>query len=143
MQKPNKLHVTRKAQLLFLALLILFLPSNLGLHFEMDFSYVLGYKVPYFVPTLYLTDIFLLGLFSTWLLELFLDDQARMTLWRRLREDPVAITLLLFLILALPNLSVVNKAASLWLWVLLLKGSFLFIYVKETLFGITQKKILR
>lgn len=37
--------------------LILFLPTQLGRHFWFDFSYVLGQRVDYLSPTIYLTDI--------------------------------------------------------------------------------------
>lgn len=47
-------------------LILLFLPTQLGRHFWPSFSYVLGIRVDYLSPTLYLTDILVLGLFVFW-----------------------------------------------------------------------------
>lgn len=53
---------------IFFSLLILFLPSQLGKHFWPDFSLISGIRVDYLSPTIYLTDIFVLLLFITWLI---------------------------------------------------------------------------
>ena len=45
-------------------LLILFLPTQLGLHFWPNFSSVLGIRVDYLSPTIYFTDIFIILLFT-------------------------------------------------------------------------------
>ena len=50
-------------------LLILFLPTQLGRHFFLDFSFVSGIRVDYLAPTIYLTDIFVLTLFALWLID--------------------------------------------------------------------------
>ena len=42
---------------------VLFLPTQLGKHFFLDFSYVNGVKIDYLAPTLYLTDIIFILLF--------------------------------------------------------------------------------
>lgn len=117
-----------RIQLLLLGLLVFFLPFNLGLHLIQESSYVLGYLVPYFVPTLYLTDLILLALLILWGLELFLMPEARDRVCSCLRSWPVILWLIL-LILAWPNLNTVNPQASLCLWLLLLKGVFLFIFL--------------
>lgn len=46
--------------------LVLFLPTQLGLHFWPDFAYVFGIRVDYFSPTIYLSDIVFLLLFVFW-----------------------------------------------------------------------------
>lgn len=48
-------------------LLILFLPTQLGKHFWPPFSQVLGIRIDYLSPTLYLTDILIFLLFLIWL----------------------------------------------------------------------------
>lgn len=45
-------------------LFLLFLPTQLGKHFFLDFSYVNGVRVDYLAPTLYLLDIIAIGLFA-------------------------------------------------------------------------------
>lgn len=47
---------TRLAPLLFF-LLVLLLPTQLGKHFWPDFSYLLGFRIDYLSPTLFLTDV--------------------------------------------------------------------------------------
>ncbi|MCL5113924.1 MAG: O-antigen ligase family protein [Patescibacteria group bacterium] len=51
-------------------LILLFLPTQLGRHFWPGFSYVLGIRVDYLSPTLYLTDILILSLFVFWVFRL-------------------------------------------------------------------------
>lgn len=50
-----------------LALLILFLPTQLGYHFWPSWSYIFGIRVDYLSPTIYLTDIIVFFLAAWWL----------------------------------------------------------------------------
>lgn len=49
-------------------LLILLLPTQLGRHFWPDFAFVLGLRVDYLSPTIYLTDLLVLVTLGTWVL---------------------------------------------------------------------------
>ncbi len=49
-------------------LLLLFLPTQLGKHFWPSFSFILGQRIDYLSPTLYVTDILIFLLFSTWVI---------------------------------------------------------------------------
>ncbi|MCL4397935.1 hypothetical protein M1403_02820 [Patescibacteria group bacterium] len=51
-----------KAQKILFALLIIFLPSQLGLHFWPAWSYINGVCVDYFSPTVYFTDLLVIAL---------------------------------------------------------------------------------
>lgn len=64
-RKKFKLHY-----FLFL-LLVLFLPTQLGRHFWPEWSYLMGLKIDYFSPTLYLSDILVFLIFIFWFLESF------------------------------------------------------------------------
>ena len=55
----------------FFALLLVLLPTQLGVHFWPDWAMVLGRRVDYLAPTVYLTDMLLLVTLSSWLLESF------------------------------------------------------------------------
>lgn len=55
-------------QALFYALIIL-LPVQLGRHFWPEWSYVLGLKIDYLSPIIYLTDILIAGILGVWGLE--------------------------------------------------------------------------
>lgn len=47
-------------------LILILLPTQLGLHFWPDWAFVLGRRVDYLSPTLYLTDICIIGLLIAW-----------------------------------------------------------------------------
>lgn len=57
------LSLVKKSETLLFYFLILFLPTQFGKHFWPPFSYVLGQRVDYLSPTVYLTDIFIVILF--------------------------------------------------------------------------------
>lgn len=63
-KRPNKLF--SKINLFLLFFFILLLPTQLGKHFFLPFSYLSGVRVDYLAPTLYLTDIvaFLIFVFN-------------------------------------------------------------------------------
>lgn len=65
--KPNKLN--QRCQKILFWWLIFFLPTQLGKHFWFDFSYVLGLRLDYLSPTIYLTDILVLLILILWLFE--------------------------------------------------------------------------
>jgi hypothetical protein len=52
-------------------LLILLLPTQLALHFWPNWAYVYGFRIDYFSPTLYLTDILMILLFVLWVFQHF------------------------------------------------------------------------
>jgi len=61
-------------QKLFL-LLVLLLPIQLGRHFWPEWSYVMGLRVDYLSPTIYLTDILVFLIFGIWGLEKIFNFQ--------------------------------------------------------------------
>lgn len=58
------------AEVVFYTLLIL-LPVNISKHFFTDFSFVHGILVDYYLPTIYLTDLLIVFILLTWLVEFF------------------------------------------------------------------------
>jgi len=54
-------------------LLVLLLPTQLGRHFWPDWSYVMGLRIDYLSPTIYLTDILVFGILFLWFLEKLRD----------------------------------------------------------------------
>lgn len=61
----------------FFYLTIFFLPTQLGLHFWPEWATVLGRRVDYLSPTIYLTDILILLTLVSWILELFKTRHSR------------------------------------------------------------------
>lgn len=58
--------LNNRIETILLSLLLLFLPTQLGKHFWPDFSLVLGLRIDYLSPTLYLTDILTVLLFMVY-----------------------------------------------------------------------------
>ena len=54
---------------LFFALLLIFLPTQIGYHVWPDWAMVLGRRVDYLAPTVYVTDILLLLTVGSWFIE--------------------------------------------------------------------------
>ena len=52
--------------------LILLLPTQLALHFWPNWAYVYGFRIDYFSPTLYLSDILMILLFVFWAIQHFI-----------------------------------------------------------------------
>ncbi|MFH0863798.1 MAG: O-antigen ligase family protein [Candidatus Gottesmanbacteria bacterium] len=50
-------------------LLVIFLPTQLGKHFWPDWSMINGLRIDYLSPTLYLTDIIIIGILMLWFIE--------------------------------------------------------------------------
>ncbi|MBI4136631.1 O-antigen ligase family protein [Candidatus Roizmanbacteria bacterium] len=48
-------------------LLLILIPTQLGYHVWPDFAFVNGIRVDYLAPTVYLTDLIILGIATTWL----------------------------------------------------------------------------
>lgn len=62
------LNQNRIIQNVLLFLFTLFLPIQLGKHLWPTFSFLLGFRIDYLSPTIYVTDVFVLALFLFWVL---------------------------------------------------------------------------
>jgi len=60
----------KKIENVLLFLTLLFLPTQLGLHFWPDFSFIYSLKIDYLSPTLYFWDILTVGFLITWFLRI-------------------------------------------------------------------------
>ncbi|HSW88095.1 MAG TPA: O-antigen ligase family protein [Candidatus Saccharimonadales bacterium] len=61
--------VQDKIETILFSLLLLFLPTQFGKHFWPPFSFILGQRIDYLSPTLYVTDILIFLLFIIWVIE--------------------------------------------------------------------------
>jgi len=86
-------------------LLLFLIPSNLAKHFLIPSSYVSGILVDYLIPTLYLTDIFIILLLILWLVEKLSENQ-QTAIWRydRNLRSPSVKVFLFFLVFLIPSL---------------------------------------
>jgi len=91
---------------IFFFLLIFFLPTQIGLHLWPNWSFVAGIRVDYLSPTIYLTDLLILGI----LLTSFVNRG-----WYKKRKFLIVVTgLLVFAIIN--SLWALNPAASILKW---------------------------
>lgn len=128
-----------QAQKVFLFLLVLLLPTQLGVHFWPDFAYFFGIRVDYFSPTVYLTDVLLFFLLASWF---FSGD------WRS-SSVPFPLIIFLFYLLATSFFVAENQGAAFYklvklgefsvlaLYVFLNKGFFSLSWFRFALFGAT------
>ncbi|MDP3888503.1 MAG: O-antigen ligase family protein [bacterium] len=105
-------------------LLILFLPIQLGKHFWPNFSYVFGLSVDYLSPTIYLTDLLVLGLLFVWLLKIR-NWELGIRNWLK----KYWYILVFFLYLLLSSLLAANSSAALYKFLKVLELSFFGFYV--------------
>lgn len=119
-------HAT-KLESVLLALLVLFLPTQLGKHFWPDFSLVDGLRVDYLSPTVYTTDIWIGLLFFFWvrragtwlLLQVFTSP----------KRSFIAIFVILFLLV---NIFTAERIGlSLYFFAKLLEYAFLGYYISQ------------
>jgi len=86
---------------IFFYLLILFLPTQFGKHFWPNFSYVYGIRIDYLSPTLYFTDILIIGLLLSWVLESLIKANGFLKAIKLTSRDIVKLLILFFIILFL------------------------------------------
>lgn len=95
-------------------LLILFLPTQLGIHFWPEWSQVLGRRVDYLSPTVYFTDLLVLAVFFTWMISL----PQKKFLRKLTIPFPVAITAVVLLGVTIGNVSVAaNTPLAIFKWI--------------------------
>ncbi len=127
----------------FFYLVILFLPTQLGRHFWPTWSSVLGRNIDYLSPTVYLTDLIILGTLLSWCIESF---------FRRIRNHELRIMenankkrvflltlipdskfIILFGLFALINIVVsMNKPVALYSWLKVLEFTLFGYYIIKT-----------
>lgn len=114
-------------QLLFYLLLFL-LPTQLGKHFWFDFSLVLGVRIDYLAPTIYLTDILILAILFFYLF----DRKSRSLVSKSVLLN--SFTLLLLLLLAVVNtFSAISPPITIYQWLRVFESFFLAWYVAKNI----------
>jgi len=103
-------------------LLVFLLPVQLGKHFWLQFSYVLGLRIDYLSPTIYLTDILVLVILSPWILKKRL---------RRQNLKKIVFFLVVFGFLLLNCFSAQNKGAAFYKYFKIIEFTLLGIYIAK------------
>lgn len=86
---------------IFFYLLVLFLPTQFGKHFWPNFSYVYGIRIDYLSPTLYFTDILIIGLVLSWILESLVSASGLSQAVKTVKSNIVKLLIIFFLVLFL------------------------------------------
>lgn len=107
-------------QILFSLLLIL-LPTQLGYHFWPEWAMVLGRRVDYLSPTLYLTDILIFLIILSW----YISVRPRI-----IHKTPVIIPLILFALLNI--FFAAAPAVAIYTWIKVFEFGLLGLYIANT-----------
>jgi O-antigen ligase len=122
-----KVKKRKKIHELFFSFLILLIPLQLGKHFWPNWSYVLGLRIDYLSPTVYLTDLLVLGLLGSWALEI---RHTRYAIRDRLKRHWWLVVFFLFLLV---NCFLAqNKAVAFYKLLKVAEFSFLGFYIAQT-----------
>lgn len=115
-------------------LLTLFLPTQLGRHFWPEWSQVLGLRIDYLSPTLYLTDILILLLFFSFLPSFIASFSTKKNLFLFFQRNRKLVFLIFGLLIFLLGgiLRAENPPVGFYKLVKILEFSFLGIYVART-----------
>ena len=86
---------------IFFYLLVLFLPTQFGKHFWPNFSYVYGIRIDYLSPTLYFTDLLVIGLILFWVLEVLINAKGTRQVMKTARNSVVKLLIICLFVLFL------------------------------------------
>ncbi|MEK7119153.1 MAG: hypothetical protein AAB889_01375, partial [Patescibacteria group bacterium] len=124
----------------FFSLLLIFLPTQLGYHFWPDWATVLGRRVDYLSPTIYVTDIFVIVTLVSWFVSTIFVIPAheptgfRVTRSLRSVQAPgMTVTILAVFIFIFVNvLFAANPLIAIYKWIKVLEFVLLGYYIVKT-----------
>jgi len=108
-------------------LLVFSLPLQLGRHFWPPSSLILGLRVDYLAPTVYLTDILVVGILGLWGIEKMANGQWLMVNW--LKRYWWVLTIFIYLLIN--ALLAQNQGAALYKFVKIIELTLLGLYVAK------------
>jgi len=119
----------KKLQKIIFQLFIFLIPTQLGIHFWPEWSKIFGIRVDYLSPTIYLTDVFIIVLFSLWIIELiFVENNFQKKLKFFLKK--YLSTILLFVLFVFINIkSSAHYEASIIKWAKVLELGFISLFI--------------
>ncbi len=106
--------------LVLFRLLLILLPTQLGLHFWPAWAMVLGRRMDFLSPTIYLTDILIFLMFVFWRPKKIFGQR------------PISLWLTIFVFAAANIFFAINKFVSAYMWFKVFEYIFLGIYVSNT-----------
>ncbi len=130
----------RKVHQFFFLILLILLPVQLGRHFWPEWSYVLGLKIDYLAPTIYLTDILVVGILLFWMLENTSEVFSRLRRGFTSEVKQGWWIIAIFLYLFTTSLLAQNPGAALYKFIKIIEFSFLGFYVAKNKNSLFQAK---
>ena len=120
--------------------LILFLPTQLGRHFWPDWAQIYGIRIDYLSPTIYLTDILILGILGLWGVEKLKSPAfAKASAGRQ--NSKILIFLAFITIFLLINISFSqNLGVAFYKLIKILELGFLGFYIAQNITRISQHR---
>ncbi len=117
------------------SLLVVLLPTQLGYHFWPEWSHVLGRRIDYLSPTVYLTDILILLTLGSWAWAVRKSIMYRV--WRiesfRKKTHRIQYTVYAILFFIIINIATsLSPIHSLYQWIKVLEYSLLAVYIIKT-----------
>jgi hypothetical protein len=117
------------------SLLVVLLPTQLGYHFWPEWSHVLGRRIDYLSPTVFLTDILLFLLIGVWVFESYRRQQSKISIVRKIQKTytpyvPYALGIIFYV--GINVLTSLSPILSLYKWIKVLEYSLLAIYIIKT-----------
>ena len=116
---------------IFFFLLIVFLPTQLGYHVWPEWAYVLGRRIDFLSPTLFISDILLAGTIFFWVIDFLAYKKSIKGLVLGIKEN----TLYLILNPSFIYINILHAASwqvSLYSWWKFLEYALLFLYIIKT-----------
>ncbi|MBI5613309.1 O-antigen ligase family protein [Candidatus Gottesmanbacteria bacterium] len=122
---------------IFFFLLIVFLPTQLGLHFWPEWSYVLGRRIDFLSPTLFLSDIFLLltcvSWSISWIRSQYTISNHQYPTWKKKNLYLFISSFFLFFIFIYFNcVNASSRSVAVYSWVKFFEYLLLFFYIVKT-----------
>lgn len=106
----------------FFCLLLVFLPTQLGYHFWPDWATVLGRRVDYLAPTVYLTDVLIGVILLSWIIES----------WKKFPISNFQFLLLIFAFVLVNIFFSASRPIAIYKWIKVLEFFLLGFYIIKT-----------
>lgn len=121
----------KRLHLLIFHFIILLIPVQLGYHFWPDWSHVLGRRLDYLSPTIYMTDILLFALLLVWFIELIPKILNREFITQNIKKNGIYILVCCSIIVV--NISTsLSPSLALYVWLKFLEYGLFSVYIVKT-----------
>jgi len=111
--------------------LVLLLPTQLALHFWPKWAYVYGFRIDYFSPTLYLTDVFIVLILVFWFVQTRFHKKKH-TWFKSVKYQNWLVPLLILVFIVLNILFAISPELAVYKWVKIVEFVFIGFFIIRT-----------